>query len=242
MEPTTAKDYSKLYVPAAIVIAGVIIGAFVMIGLTKSGTGAAGEQPAAKVDIKDVKIDTDPFIGNKNAPVTIAYWSDYQCPYCKAVEVGGVQGINLVAAMPSLIKDYVDTGKVKIVFKDYPFLGNDSITAALYEHSIWKLYPSKFYEWREAMFKAQDDEGDQGFGDEASIITLIKTIPGLDAAKIKADVAANTAEYQKQVDADRTEGSSFGIQGTPGFITGKTLIPGAAELATFVKAIDEQLK
>lgn len=240
MEPTTpAQDYSKLYIPGAIIIAGVIIGAFVMIGL--NGSPSTGTQPTAKVDIKDVKTDGDPFIGKADAPVTLAYWSDYQCPFCKAVETGGVEGINIKAAMPTLIKDYVDTGKVKIVFKDYPFLGDDSITAALYEHSVWKLYPAKFYEWREAMFKAQDDEGDQGFGDEASILALIKKIPGLDADKIKADVAANTAAYQAKIDADRAEGASFGIQGTPGFITGKVLIPGAVELKTFTDAIDPQL-
>lgn len=244
MEPTKTTDYSKLFIPAAIIIAGVIIGIFAMIGISKMApsTGSTGTAPTVAVDIKDVKTDGDPFIGSANAPVTIAYWSDYQCPYCKAVEVGGIPQIQIKAAMPTLIKDYVDTGKLKIVFKDYPFLGNDSITAALYEHAIWKLYPSKFYTWREAMYKAQDDEGDQGFGDEASIIALIKTLPGFDAAKIKADVAANTASYQAKIDADRAEGTSFGITGTPGFITGKTLIPGAAELATFTAAIDAQLK
>lgn len=133
MEPTTAaKDYSKLYVPVAIIIAGVVIGVFVMVGLSKSGGNTAGgQQPAAaNVDIKDVKTANDPYIGKANAPVTLAYWSDYQCPFCKAVEVGGVQGISVSASIPSLIKQYVDTGKLKIVFKDYPFLGEDSTTAA----------------------------------------------------------------------------------------------------------------
>lgn len=92
------------------------------------------------------------------------------------------------------------------------------------------------------MFKAQDAEGDQGFGDAASIDALIKKISGLDVAKIKADIAANKAKYDSEIEADRTEGSSFGIQGTPGFITGKTLIPGAVELSTFTQAIDAQLK
>jgi protein-disulfide isomerase len=241
MEPTqTAKDYSQLYVPAAIVIAGVIIGAFVMVGLSKGGTPSTGTQPTAKVDIKDVKTDGDPFIGKADAPVTLAYWSDYQCPFCKAVEIGGVQGINITPAMPTLIKNYVDTGKVKIVYKDYPFLSDDSITAALYGRAVWALYPSKYFEWREAMFHSQDEEHG-GFGDEASILALIKTIPGMDANKVKADVAANTAAYQAKIDADRAEGTSFGVNGTPGFITGKVLIPGAVELKTFTDAIDPQL-
>ncbi len=244
------KNNSNLLIPASIIIAGFLIAGGLYFGLSKGGGlgQAAGAAAALPVDIKDVQTDGDPYIGNKDAKVVLAYWSDYQCPFCKAVEVGDVEGINfnsrsgdLKEAFPTIIKDYVNTGKLKIVFKDYPFLGNDSITAALYEHAVWKLYQDKFYTWREAMFKAQDDEGDQGFGDEASIVAIIKTISGMDADKIKADVAANKAEYQKKISADLEEGKSFGINGTPGFITGKTLIPGAAELASFKAAIDPQL-
>ena len=94
------------------------------------GTGSTGSpQAAQKVDIKNVKIDGDPFIGQANAPVTIALWGDYQCPFCKRFEV---------ETLPQIIKNYVDAGKVKVVFMDFTFLGNDSITAALYSRSIWK--------------------------------------------------------------------------------------------------------
>ncbi len=195
------------------------------------------------MDVTDVKIGPDdPFIGKADAPATMAYWSDYQCPFCKAVEVGGVQGINIDASIPTLIKDYVDTGKLRIVFKDFPFLGEDSITAALYEHAVWEMYPDKFYTWRAAMFKAQDEEGDAGFGDEASIVALIKTIPGMDASKLKALVAQKKDAYTKSAQDDYQEGASFGIQGTPGFIIGKQLIAGAEQLPTFTAAIDAALK
>jgi protein-disulfide isomerase len=190
--------------------------------------------------VKDVKIDeTDPYIGDKNAPVTLVAWEDYQCPFCKAVEVGHDQ-IQVAPAMPELVRDYVKTGKLRIVFKDYPFLGDDSKIAALYEHAIWNLYPDKFYDWRMAMFEAQDEEGDEGFGDEASILALVKK-QGMDTNKLKADVTTNVAKYQALVDADRAEGASFGITGTPGFITGKVLIPGAVGIDQFKAAIDAQL-
>ncbi|MEK7093310.1 MAG: thioredoxin domain-containing protein, partial [Patescibacteria group bacterium] len=153
---------------------------------------------------------------------------------------GGVQGINVAPSIPTLVKEYVDTGKLKIVFKDYAFLSEDSTTAALYGRAVWALYPSKYFEWRTAMYKAQDEEHG-GFGDEKSIVALTGTISGMNATKVKADVAANTAAYQAKIDADRAEGTSFGIQGTPGFITGKTLIPGAVDLKTFTDAIDAQL-
>lgn len=232
MPPSTTTDYSKLYIPAAIVIASIIIGVFVMIGLS-SGSAPAGQQgQQVAVDIKDVKTDGDPYIGKANAKIVLAYWSDYQCPFCKQFEL---------TTLPQIIKDYVDTGKVKVVFKDYPFLGEDSTTAAEYEHAIWNLYPDKYFAWREAMYEAQDAEGDEGFGDAASIETLTKGIAGIDLANVKADIAANKAAYDQKIAADRTEGASMGINGTPGFITGKTLISGAEAYATFKAALDEQL-
>ena len=240
MIPTT--DRSALILPASIIIAGILIGGGLYFGLANSGSrGDGGTQPpAVAVDIKDVKTDDDPYIGKADAKAELAYWFDYQCPYCKAVDVGGIPQIPIETAMPILIKEYVDTGKLKIVFKDFAFLSEDSTTAGLYENAVWNLYPGKFYEWHEAMFRAQDEEH-AGFGDEASIVALIGGISGMDAAKVKADVAANRAKYQAEIEADRAEASGFGIDGTPAFITGKTLISGAAELSRFKSAIDPQL-
>ncbi|MDO8552429.1 MAG: thioredoxin domain-containing protein [bacterium] len=236
----------KLAVPIAIVIAGALIAGavyFASIGRSpanaNAGTGAQAEQNS--VNIKDVKIADEPFIGDLNAPVVLAYWSDHQCPYCKAVEVGGIPQIPITPAIPELIKNYVDTGKLKIVFKDYPFLGPDSMTAALYEHAVWELYPDKFYGWRKAIMTAQDEENG-GFGNEASILELINTIPGMDSSKVKDLVVQKTASYTESIEADRVEGTSFGIQGTPGFITGTKLIAGAAGPEAFTAAIDEQLR
>src|SRR3990167_7723898 len=240
MTPIT--DRSALFLPASIIIAGLLVGGGLYFGLAKSGgsVGQGGTQQQANVDIKDVKTDGDPYIGKADAKVVLAYWFDYQCPYCKAVDVGGIPQIPIEPAMPVLIKEYVDTGKLKIVFKDFAFLSEDSTTAGLYENAVWNLYPGKFYEWHEAMFRAQDEEHG-GFGYEASIVALIGGISGMDAAKVKADVAANRAKYEAEIDADRAEGSRFVINGTPDFITGKTLIPGAAEISSFKSAIDPQL-
>src|SRR3989338_8692313 len=201
MTPTT--DRSQLFLPASIIIAGLLVGGGLYFGLSKSGgsVGQGDTQPAANVDIKDVKTEGAPFIGRADAKVVLAYWFDYQCPYCKAVDVGGIPQIPIEPAMPVLIKEYVDKGKLKIVFKDFAFLSEDSTTAALYENAVWNLYPDKFYEWHEAMFRAQDEEHG-GFGDEASIVALIGGISGMDATKVKADVAANRAKYEAEIDAD----------------------------------------
>ncbi len=111
---------------------------------------------ASKFSIKDINTDGLPFIGKADAPVTIVFWGDFQCVYCKSFETGGVPQITTPAALPEIVKNYVETGKVKVVFMDFAFLGEDSITAAIYSRSVWKLYPGRYFAWRTAMYEAQD--------------------------------------------------------------------------------------
>lgn len=245
MSENTTRDYSNLYVPGSIIIAGIIIGICLLVAISpKTAANQAGATPpSVAVNIKDVKTAGEPYIGQINAPVVVAFWSDFQCPYCKAFEVGGVPQITTPAALPDLVKNYVDTGKIKIVFKDYPFLGQDSVTGGEYARAVWDLYPGQYFAFRTALYVAQDQEGDQGFGNAASIDALITAkFPTMDGAKVKATIAANKAKYDAAMDADKAEGTSFGIQGTPGFITGTTLIPGDVGIEQFTAAIDPQLK
>lgn len=240
-------ETNSKFLPVAVVVAGLLIAGAVIWNGSHPSAAPAGTDPsetpkAVVVDIKNVKTDGNPFIGQANAPVTIAFWSDFQCPYCKAFEVGGIPQIPTPAAFPSIVKDYVDTGKVKVVFMDFTFLGNDSVTAALYNRSVWHLYPDKYFAWRTAMYNAQDQEGDQGFGNAASIDKLDGTIAGLDAAKIAADVKANTGSYQALVDSDRAEAQKAGITATPSFVIGKQLVQGAYPYSNFKTAIDALLK
>ncbi|MBI5004547.1 thioredoxin domain-containing protein [Candidatus Kaiserbacteria bacterium] len=247
MNTETKRDMSALYVPVSIIIAALIIGGGLYFGLAAkgaSGTAAPDrQQPVANVDIKDVSIKGEPFIGKANAPVVMAFWSDFQCPFCKAFETGGIPQINIEPALPLLITEYVNTGKLKIVFKDYPFLGEDSTTAAEYGRAVWDLYPAQYFAWRTAMYKAQDDEGDQGFGDAASIDALIqKSLSQMDVAAIKAQIASKKNAYDAIIAANREEGTKMGINGTPGFVVGKALISGAEQFPKFKSVIDDLLK
>jgi protein-disulfide isomerase len=214
----------------------ILIGVVILTALIITGAVFLGAKPGtsvtATVNIKDVPIEGAPFIGKADAPVTIAEWSDYQCPACKQFETN---------ALPQIVKDYVDTGKVKIVFKDLAFLGSDSIAAAQYERAVWMLYPEQFFAWRTAMYVAQDAEGDTGFGNAESIDTLNATVKGIDAAKVAADVKANGASYQTLIDADKKDATKFGIGSTPSFIVGTQLISGAYPYDTFKAAIDPLL-
>jgi len=236
-------ETNKYFLPVAVVVAGLLIaGAVMWNGSKPAGTDSTGSpQAGPKVNIKDVKTDGDPFIGSATAPVTIAFWSDFQCPFCKSAEVGGVPQIPTPPSIPEIIKNYVDMGKVKIVFMDFAFLGNDSITAALYNRSVWKLHPTQYFAWRTAMYVAQDAEN-SGFGNATSIDKLNATIPGLDAAKIAADVEANKAVYQAMIDFDKAEAQKVGVNATPSFVIGTEVIQGAYPYPTFQTAIDALLK
>src|SRR5260221_10189006 len=121
----------KSYTPVLIVlliIASFLLGMLVtkVQYLEQNGSAGSGQaavqpaaqgapQPGAKVD---VAVGNLPVMGNKNAKVKVVEFADFQCPFCK-------QWFNDVES--SLIKDYVNTGKVAFYWRDYPFLGKNPI-------------------------------------------------------------------------------------------------------------------
>jgi protein-disulfide isomerase len=116
---------------------------------TVDKTAAGGQVQIVQQDSSKVNTVGEPFIGSVTAPVTLAYWSDYQCPFCQRFEE---------QTLPTIIQTYVNTGKVKVVFKDFPFLGPASLVDAEYARAVWALYPDKFFAWRTAIFTNQQPE------------------------------------------------------------------------------------
>lgn len=231
MEPQQPKNIVST--PVAIIIAGVIIAGAVIFA-TRQPTAqpaAANAQPQAPVavDVSKVKTDGEPFIGSANAPVTMAYWYDYQCPFCQRNEED---------TMPQIVKNYVDTGKLKIVFKDYQFLGPDSQTLGQYSRAVWEVAPDKFYQWHKAVYDNQGTEN-TGWATQAKILSITKSVLTTDQTnQVVQLVKDKGAEYQKEMDADKSEGTATGINGTPGAIIGKQLISGAQPYAAFQSAIE----
>ncbi len=225
---------NKLLLPAAVVLAGLFIaGAVFWNGSHPAAPAAPSAGTGQAVNVKDVSLDGEPYIGNQNAPVTLVEWSDYQCPFCKQFEV---------TTLPQIIQDYVNAGKVKVVFKDFEFLGPNSMVDAEYARAIWALYPDKFFAWRTAFYAEQPQEN--SLDASANLAWLLKvtgSVSGIDVNKVKETVAANKAAYDTAIDADRTEAQKFGINATPSFIIGTQLIQGAYPYANFKAAIDTEL-
>ncbi|MCL5016233.1 MAG: thioredoxin domain-containing protein [Patescibacteria group bacterium] len=231
---------NQALIPVAVIVAGVIIAAAVIFGPKLAGNQGNGTQnqgqtqqgqPTQQANINDVKTAGEPFIGSPNAPVTVAYWSDFQCPFCDKFET---------ETMPTLIKDYVDTGKVKIVFKDLQFLGSDSQTAGIMGRAVWSADPQSYFKWRTYLFDHQGQEN-SGWATEQKLLGIITDV-GLNANQISSLISKDQSTYQSEIDADKQEGASMGIQSTPSFVIGDQLIVGAQPLSVFTQAIDSQLK
>lgn len=220
----------------AIIIAGVIVaGAVVFASKQPAQPVVANPQPQAPVavDVSKVKTSGEPFIGNANAPVTMAYWYDYQCPFCQR---------NEQEVMPQIIKNYVDTGKVKIVFKDYQFLGPDSQTLGQVSRAVWELYPDKFYAWHKAVYDNQGTEN-TGWATKEKILSITSGVLGVASAQQAIALATkNVGAYQKDMDADKAEGTAMGVSGTPAAIIGKQFVSGAQPYSVFQLAIEAALK
>jgi protein-disulfide isomerase len=224
---------NKFLIPAAVVLAGLFIGgAVVWNGSHPSGSGTGGAGGTQAVDINDVKTAGEPFYGDPNAPVTIAEWSDYQCPFCQQFED---------STLPEIIQNYISAGKEKIVFKDFQFLGPDSMVDAEWARSVWALHPDQFFAWRSAIYQNQPEENSLSAADNLAWLVKTTNAAGLDASAIQADVKANQAAYDAAINADKTEAGAFGISATPSFVVGTQMIAGAYPYATFQQALDAEL-
>ncbi|HFC11051.1 MAG TPA: hypothetical protein ENJ75_02590 [Candidatus Kaiserbacteria bacterium] len=230
-EATGAPAGDRYMTPIALIIGAIIIGGALYFGHGSAPAPQKGKTAQTAVNIKDVKISNNAYVGNADAPVTIAVWFDYQCPYCKMLDDN---------TLKQVYENYVKEGKVKIVYKDFAFLGPDSDTDALFARAVWDLYPEHFYEWYQAMFTKQDKEN-SGFGDRASVEALTKTISGIDEAKVSALVDSKKKELEAEITADRNEGAKLGIQGTPSVVVGNQLLNGVVSYSKLSQIIDSEL-
>jgi protein-disulfide isomerase len=118
----------------------------------KNGTSTlvkhnAGDPTAAPIGPRDV------ILGDPNAPVTFIEYGDYQCPFCA----------RFFTDVEPLIKDqYVKTGKVKMIFRSYPFLGNESVLAA--QAAECAKDQGKFWEYHDALYTAESQDAHENNG------------------------------------------------------------------------------
>jgi protein-disulfide isomerase len=146
-----------------------------------------------------------PIAGNAKGDVTMIEFFDYNCGYCKKAFVDVAQAIE---------KDK----QVKLVLKEFPILSKGSEEAA--RVALAAKMQGKYWEFHRALLETQ------GQANEASALKVAEKL-GLDMTKLKKDMAG--PEVKKEIDDTRKLATKMGIQGTPHFIVGDRIIPGAPE-------------
>jgi len=201
------------------IVAAVVIVAIVVILIATGGgsstpttTGKASEETVALVNSEIGGIPQNGnTIGNPNAPVTIQYFGDLECPVCREFTLG---------ALPTIMQQWVKTGKVKIEYK--------SLETATREPEVFKTQQvaalaagkqNLMWNYIELFYHQQGEEG-SGYVTEAYLQGLAKQIPALNNAKWMS--ARNEAALSSQVEAEGQAAASAGFNGTPSFLIGKT--------------------
>ena len=190
----------------------------------------AGSLSYAAAQGKFVSVDDDPVLGNANAKVTIIEFGDYQCPSCR---------LFWREIEPRLKKEYVDTGKVKLVFRDFPIkeIHPDATAAAMAAQCA--ADQGKYWEYHDRIFREQDKGTADVVRFKAADLKKWGAAIRLDAAAFNACV--DSARYQDEVAKDYADGIAVGIQGTPTFFINGRFVGGAQSFPVFKKIIDEEL-
>ena len=144
--------------------------------------------------------------GNPKATATIVEFFDYRCPYCKEIE-------------PTLDALLHDDPKLRIVYKEFPVLGEPSVFAA--HVALAARRQGKYAEFHRAMMAAK------GTIDDAVVLKVAASV-GLDVDKIKSDMSA--ADIKRIIEANYDAAAALNIEGTPALIVGDKLYPGAIDI------------
>jgi len=181
-------------------------------------------------------LDDDPVKGNPDATVTIVEFSDFQCPFCQRFHQ---------TTLPLILENYVDTGKVKFVYRDYPIVGlhpNGAIPTALAAECADEQ--GMFWQYHDKLFQTQKNWERLATAD---VVNELKTF----AADLELDTnqfndCLNSGKYMDEINNDLQDGTSYGVTGTPGFFIGNEergyiKVSGAQPYSVFQKVLDQML-
>jgi protein-disulfide isomerase len=199
------------------------------LGLLGAGTAALGfARPALAHDDHDTVLtealvlrDPDvPVIGNPNGDISIVEWYDYNCPYCRKVA-------------PELRQVVEDDGKVRLVLKDWPILGEVSKLSA--RLVLAAKYQDKFLPAHEALI------GVSSRLTEPRVRELLAGA-GVDMDRLNKDLAAKAKTIDAILTRNNDQALAFEFRGTPSFIVGKYRVPGVLSMNEFEQVIADARK
>jgi len=182
-----------------------------------------------------ISVDNDPIIGNPDAPITIIEFSDFQCPFCARF---------YTQTLPLIYEEYIEPGKVKLVFRDYPIqsIHPNAVPAAVASECANEQ--GKFKEMHDMLFEKQNEWSKQKTADALSLFSQYATKIQLEQEVF--DSCLTSGKYIEEIRKDLDDGRDYGVTGTPGFFVGNDQIgyvelKGAQPFDSFKKIIDTQL-
>ena len=183
-----------------------------------------------------ISADNDPIIGNPNAPITIIEFSDFQCPFCARFHI---------QTLPAIMNEYVNDGKVKLVFRDFPIqsIHPNAVPASIAAECANEQ--GKFKEMHDMLFEKQNEWSKKNKDNVIILFNQYALTLGLEEEKFNS--CLKNGKYIEEIQKDLDDGRTYGISGTPGFFIGNDQIgfielKGAQPFENFKKVIDSQLK
>ncbi len=211
----------KLYYLAIPIMIGVLVGGV----LSEYGVNSNNSEKLTSTKLIE---NGSPVMGNTNAPITILEWGDYQCTFCYKFHQNTLDIIN---------EDFIKTGKVKIIFKDFPLNGFDSKLAA--EASYCAQDQEKYWKYHDELYKNWGGER-TGWITRESLTKFAETVE-IDVEKFNK--CLDDHKYENKVDLLYAFGKEIGIDATPSFLVFNDekiiKIRGNQPLEVFLKTFDE---
>ncbi|MGI0063573.1 MAG: DsbA family protein [Nitrosopumilaceae archaeon] len=185
--------------------------------------------------IISVSLDDDPVKGDPNAPITIVEFSDFQCPFCARF---------FTTTFPLIEKNYIETGKVKFVYRDFPIpsIHQNAIPAAIAAECADEQ--GMFWEYHDKIFENQILW--QDLDNQNVVRTFEQFAKELALDTDTFNTCLESAKYLDEVQNDLNDGISYGVAGTPGFFIGNEkigygMVSGAQPYAAFQQVLDQVL-
>ncbi len=214
----------------SLVLIGLVLG-FVLGNVYGGGgsinLGSDGSAPTAKIVLGERTGGVNGVIGDENAPVTIEEYSDFQCPYCARF---------FNDTLPLLEKDYINTGKVKFLYKDFPikkhpqaFPAAVATRCAGEQKNYWGMHDAVFL------------NVDMWASNPAAKDVFVKIAKELKLNKKAFETCLGSGKFDSEINASLAEGAQKGISGTPGFFINDQKIVGAQPYEVFQAIIEEEL-
>jgi len=199
---------------------------------TSTQTESAAQAPAipAQTGPVDVSVDDDPFLGDKNAKVTMIEFIDFECPFCKRY---------WQETHPKIVEEYVKKGLVKFVARDFPldFHRPAAVKEAIAAECAREQKGDEVYfKYHDEIFTRTPSNGPgMPEGDYATAAQKL----GLDVSKFNSCLTSE--KYKDEVLKDFDDGTKAGVSGTPTIFINGTPIVGAQPFESFKAAIDAEL-